>query len=67
MTNGHIKVGDIREYYHDHWSSDWNGDEVGYDDISVVGLYVVKDSPDIHYYVNTETGEVLEVWYSEDY
>jgi hypothetical protein len=47
------------------WQSDWNGDEVGYDDVNVVGLYCDPDTG-ICVYVDSETGEVLEVWEGED-
>ena len=58
------------------WSSDWNGDEVGYDDIDVVGLYsFTLDSysmdngysdKEVNMYINTENGEVLEAWIYQD-
>lgn len=58
------------------WSSDWNGDEVGYDDVDVVGLYsFTLDSylmdndyseKEVHMYINTENGEVLEAWIYQD-
>ena len=45
------------------WSSDWNGYEVGFDDIDIVGLYS-KEVPSgiVNFYINIETGEVLDVW-----
>lgn len=58
-------VGQTVDYVSHHWSSDWNGDEVGFDDVLVVGLYSIPDQP-IYYYVNTENGEVLEAWHVED-
>lgn len=70
MTNNQLTIFDIladdivgtkRNYTADHWSSDWNGDEVGFDDVLVVGLYSVPDTP-IMYYVDTESGEVLDAW-----
>lgn len=36
------------------WSSDWNGYEVGYDDIGVVGLYSLKINPEINFYIDVE-------------
>lgn len=54
-------VGSRRNYVDDAWSSDWNGDEVGFPTVDVVGLYSFKDAP-IEYYVNTETGVILEAW-----
>lgn len=58
------------------WSSDWNGYEVGYDDIDVVGLYsftldsdwIDSDYSDkeVNMYINTENGEVLETWICQD-
>lgn len=54
-------AGTRRDYVNDLWSSDWNGEDVGYPEIDIVGLYTLKDKP-VHYYVNTETGVVLEAW-----
>ena len=44
-----------------YWSSDWNGDEVGYDDIDVVGLYSLKDWS-VYFYIDVSTMEILEAW-----
>ncbi|WP_202809283.1 hypothetical protein [Staphylococcus equorum] len=55
-------VGTIREYQLDYWSSDWNGDELGMDEILVTGLYTVKENPEISYYIDTETGIILDAW-----
>lgn len=41
------------------WQSDWNGYEVGYEDIEVVGLYGIPET-DILFYVDVSTGKVLE-------
>lgn len=48
------------------WSSDWNGYEVGYDDIGVVGLYTVKDM-DIDLYIDMETMQILEIFCTQDH
>ena len=58
-------IGTIVDYTEDHWWSDWNGDEVGFDDVNVVGLYSIPDSP-ISYYVDTENGYVLDAWAEVD-
>ena len=49
------------------WSSDWNGYEVGFNSISVVGLYT-KEVPSgtVNFYINVETGEVLDIWLDVD-
>jgi hypothetical protein len=42
-----------------HWYSDWNGDEVNFPNIDVVGLYYnIKEH--LLAYINTETLEILE-------
>jgi hypothetical protein len=48
-----------------HWSSDWDGHEVGFPEVNVVGCY---DSAELNVsmYINTETGEVLEIWTIEE-
>ena len=58
-------IGTTVDYTKDHWRSDWNGDEVGFDDVNVVGLYSVPDST-ISYYVDTENGYVLDAWAEVD-
>lgn len=67
MSESLIHVGDNRNYNNDNWLSDWNGDEVGFDEAQIVGMYSVKEKPDIQYYVDTETGIVLKWWVEEDY
>lgn len=47
------------------WQSDWNGEELGYDDILVVGLYHIRDT-NTYVYLNTETGDILESWEMDD-
>ena len=42
------------------WQSDWNGYEVGYPLVPVVGLYT-NDDLGVDLYVNTETGDVIEL------
>ncbi len=46
------------------WFCDWNGYEVGFDEVEVVGLYTFKDYNGCHYnmYVDVEHNEILEVW-----
>lgn len=49
------------------WSSDWNGDEVGYDDRNVIGLYVWENEfsgEQVNFYIDMETMEILEFWVS---
>ena len=59
------RIGDTAEYCDLHWSSDWNGDECGYDDIDVVGLYSFKGT-EIYMYLDTENGTILDMWENED-
>lgn len=64
-TLADIMIGNKLDYVNDHWQSDWNGDEVGFPDVPVVGLYSLKNQP-IDYYVDTETGVILDAWSTED-
>lgn len=48
------------------WSSDWDGHEVGYPDIPVVGLYTLRVNPNIDVYINMGTLEILEAWTCSD-
>jgi len=50
-----------------HWWSDWNGDEVGYDHILVVGLYGFEyKGKEYGVYIDVETMKALEVFDYED-
>ena len=45
------------------WSSDWNGDEVGYPEVGVVGLYSQeREDGSYSFYIDVETGKVLDFW-----
>lgn len=46
-----------------HWQSDWDGGEVGYPYISVVGYYVHGE---LNLYIDIETDIVLEMWFDEE-
>ena len=49
------------------WSSDWNGDEVGYPESTVVGLYSQERDDGIYsFYIDFETCKVLDFWKDED-
>ena len=49
------------------WSSDWNGDEVGYPEVGVVGLYSQERDDGIYsFYLDMETDRVLDFWKDED-
>lgn len=56
-------VGDRIEWHRLAWSSDWNGYEVGYPGVPVVGLYSDRT---YSYYINTETQTVLEKWKDDE-
>lgn len=43
------------------WESDWNGDEVGFDDVPVVGLYRLKGT-EVYFYIDSETHTILDAW-----
>jgi hypothetical protein len=60
------EIGDEVSYANLHWSSDWNGDEVGFDDVLVVGLYSFADAPHIYIYLDTENGTILDMWEEEE-
>lgn len=47
------------------WQSDWNGCEVGYPEVSVVGLYGWRDT-NVELYLNVETMEILDMWEMND-
>ena len=49
-----------------HWWSDWCGDETGHDDVPVIGLYALKDFPNIEVYIDVENERVVEAWIVDD-
>ena len=50
------------------WQSDWNGYEVGYQHIDIVGLYslTLEDDQVVYMYINTGTGTILEAWLADE-
>ena len=47
------------------WMSDWNGYEVGFDDVETVGLYKYYD---LYMYVDIFEDVILESWFDlEEY
>lgn len=50
------------------WSSDCLGEEVGYPDIPVVGIYTYQPDvgPEISLYIDMGTAEILDMWSSCD-
>lgn len=49
------------------WSSDWNGDEVGYPESEIVGLYSQERDDGIYsFYIDVESGKVLDFWKDEE-
>ena len=50
------------------WSSDWDGEEVGFPNSEVVGLYSQERDDGIYsFYIDTETDKVLDFWKDQDY
>lgn len=43
------------------WQSDWDGQEVGFDDINIVGLYTLKETT-INFYIDMESNKILTSW-----
>ena len=49
------------------WSSDWNGDEVGYPESDVVGLYSQEREDGCYYfYIDMDTNMVLDFWKEDE-
>lgn len=65
INNETYAIGDEIGYDLLHWSSDWNGDEAGYDELPVVGLYSFPNT-EIYLYLNVEDSTILEMWESGD-
>lgn len=48
------------------WSSDWDGDDVGYPDSEIVGMYSQeRDDGCYRFYIDMDTNEVLDFWKEE--
>lgn len=42
------------------WQSDWDGEDIGYEDINVVGVYTSQEHS-VFVYINVEEGLVIDV------
>lgn len=51
------------------WQSDWAGEEVGFDNVDVAGLYMQEreDGSIYYFYIDTADMRVLEFWKEEEY
>lgn len=56
-------AGEIIQFTALHWQSDWNGYEVGFDEVEIVGCY--SQGPH-NYYIDIENSMVLEHWENEN-
>lgn len=45
------------------WQSDWAGDEVGHDEVLIVGLYMLAACPAISFYIDMEQMHILQVFF----
>lgn len=55
-------IGDeVVDYTKLGWQSDWDGDEVGFDKVSVVGLYSDPNEEKVSYYIDMETNKIIEI------
>ena len=54
-------IGDSVNVVRLHWVGDWNGYEVGYDDVLVVGHYYDPLSNQ-YYYIDMEEEKILEIF-----
>jgi hypothetical protein len=43
------------------WESDWNGDEVGFPWVDVVGLYRLAGTS-VYLYIDMSKNKILEAW-----
>lgn len=54
-------IGDEVDINRLNWQSDWEGYEVGHDDVEVIGLYSDPNNEKVDYYIDVETYKVVEV------
>jgi hypothetical protein len=43
------------------WQSDWDGYEVGFEDVLIVGLYQLANT-EIYIYIDMENMKILDMW-----
>lgn len=55
-------IGDTVDYTKMGWQSDWDGEDVGFDDVLIVGLYNDPNYEGVSYYIDMETDKILEVF-----
>jgi hypothetical protein len=48
------------------WQSDWNGFEIGYEEVAVVGLYQLVNT-ELYFYIDMENQKILEAWIGEEF
>lgn len=58
-------IGDKVDYTKLHWQSDWNGYEVGFENIGVVGLYTNPNTNE-DYYIDMESSKILQIFSEEE-
>ena len=49
-----------------HWCSDCYGEDIGKDEIDIVGLYILNDFPNIRMYIDIDKNEIIKVWLEND-
>lgn len=51
-----------------HWHSDWKYSEVygEVEDDIALGLYSIKDFPEIRMYIDTENQKIIDAWLVEE-
>ena len=54
-------IGDEVDFNRLHWQSDWNGYEVGHDNVEVIGLYSDPNNEKVDYYINVDTHRIVEI------
>lgn len=50
------------------WSSDWNGEEVGYPESTIVSLYTTEseEGKTLYLYVDIENNKILDFWIDDE-
>ena len=50
------------------WESDWSGDEVGFNDVDIVGLWtlILTDGRMVHMNIDYSTNTILDSWLNEE-
>lgn len=61
-----MEVVTLINYNNLYWWSDWDYSDLGFDGEGVIGLYQLKDYPEVKMYIDNDKNKILDVWLDND-